>query len=313
MISEIAVCIVTYNHQQYIEQCIESVLAQKTEHKVVLYIGEDCSTDKTRDICIEYQRSFPDKIKLLLHKDNLGLVRNTFEILNKIKQDGIEYIAMLDGDDYWIDELKLQKQIDYLKINKVYGLVHTNISLLYDDKIVDKPRKNVPTGNVFDIISNYPIGNCSVMFKTQLLQYVNGDDFVNNKFLSVDYVMYVIFANYTKFGFIEDTTAVWRRGHDSVSNTNDIQKQIYYLNNDDRMWRYLADLYPERFAYNEKSAEIYIDYRTFNIAFQYKDFGLANKILKKGNLNKRNFIFEVKKMSARNKILFNLWCWLKER
>lgn len=309
----IAVCITTYNHELYIAQCIDSVLSQKIDQPVTLYIGEDCSTDNTRNICIAYHEQYPEKIKLLLQDENLGLVKNTFQILNKIEQDEIKYIAMLDGDDYWVDDYKLQKQFDFLENNPNYGLVHTNISLSVNNKIVNNPRKNIPTGNVFDKISDFSIGNCSVMFRTNLLMHIDSHAFVSNHFMSVDYVMYVIFSKHTKFGFMDDTTAVWRRGHDSVSNTNQMHKQIHYLNNDINMWKYLGSLYPERFAYDVLSAEAYVDYRTFNIAFKYKNFELAHNILKKRNLQKRNLIFELKKISARNKFLFYIWCWLKEK
>jgi len=95
----IAICIVTYNHEQYIAQALDSVLAQKTEVPVKIFIGEDGSTDNTLNICKEYKIKYPDRIELLERKQNLGLVKNTLDIFSRIRRDGYKYIAMLDGDD----------------------------------------------------------------------------------------------------------------------------------------------------------------------------------------------------------------------
>ena len=244
---------------------------------------------------------------------NIGLVRNTIDIFKRIISSKIDYIAMLDGDDYWTDEYKLQKQYDILKEHSDYGFVHTNVALLVNDKIQIKLRKNVPTGDVFDVVDTFSIINCSTFFRTSLLQKIHFDDFISNKFMSLDYAMYAIFSKYTKFEFIEDSTAVWRRGHTSISSTNDMYKQIEYIDNDDKMWKYVDSLFPGRFRYNEE-INGYRDYRIFNIAFQYGNFELANKMSNEPSiLNYHNgIIFEIKKRAARTKILFLFWCWTKK-
>ena len=89
--------------------------------------------------------------------------------------------------------------------------------------------------------------------------------------MSVDFIMYVIFSCYTQFGFLNDHTAVWRRGHDSVSNTNDMEKQIRYVQNDIAMWKYAARLFPDRWTANAQDLEDYLHYRAFAIAFKYGD------------------------------------------
>ncbi|UYZ57362.1 glycosyltransferase family 2 protein [Hymenobacter latericus] len=108
----VSVWLITYNHEKYIRQAIEGVLMQQTNFAVQLVIGEDCSTDGTRAIVQEYKAQYPDRITLYLPERNMGMVpilRPTYALCTG------KYVAMLDGDDYWTDPLKLQKQIDLME------------------------------------------------------------------------------------------------------------------------------------------------------------------------------------------------------
>lgn len=311
--SSIAICLVTYNQEKYIAQAIQSVLMQTVNVPFKLFIGEDLSTDNTLKICREYQQKYPDKIELFASTKNKGLVQNTLDLLKSITDNKYEYIAMLDGDDYWDNSNKLQMQYDFLSKNKQYGLVHTSNSILWDNQILEKQIKNNPLeGYVFDRIENFNIANCTVMFKASLLNYINFDEFNKQGFMSLDYVMYAIFSKYLKFGYLKEYTAVWRRGHSSVSNTNSKEKDIAYIENDINMWRYLGSLFPERFNFTEDTAELWRNFRVFNIAFKYQDYALANRIVKSKSLTHRNSTsFKLKKIAAKNKIFFKLWCSLR--
>lgn len=115
----VSVCMITYNHENYIAQAIEGVLMQQTNFDIELVIGEDCSTDKTRDICMEYASKYHTIIRLLRRKENLGISKNFFNTLNKCTG---KYIAICEGDDYWTDPLKLQKQVDFMEMNPEYSV-----------------------------------------------------------------------------------------------------------------------------------------------------------------------------------------------
>lgn len=308
----IGVCIVTYNQEKYIAQAIDSVLMQvDCGHRVVAYIGNDCSTDKTSEICHQYAEKFPTKIIVVDNETNLGLVGNTMNLLDIMRKDGCNYIAMLDGDDYWCDDHKLQKQMDYMHNHPEYGLVHTCIDLLYPQKHIKDKRLYAQEGDVSAIISNYRIGNCSVVFKTNLLDLIDFEDFQQQGLMSVDYMMYLIFSFYTSFGFLSDHTAVWRRGHDSVSNTNDIEKQIRYIQNDLAAWKYAAKLFPEKFEANEKALNEYLHYKSFMIAFKYGDRkrALKESKLMGGSFRKMN---RLKILVTHSVVLSTLWRWYKK-
>lgn len=107
---KLSVFIVTYNQERYIRQCLESVVAQKVNFDYEVIIGDDCSTDGTGAICDELAAKYP-QIQVYHHPKNKGLLGNWEFVMNHCQGD---YIAILEGDDYWIDEYKLQTQVDYL-------------------------------------------------------------------------------------------------------------------------------------------------------------------------------------------------------
>lgn len=121
----VSVCIQTYNQVHYISQCLDSILMQQTNFEIEILLGEDASQDGTREICIEYAKKFPDKIRLFLHerenniqvnKKNTGLFNSLY---NLYTANG-KYIAYCDGDDYWTDPMKLQQQVSFLEQNPKY-------------------------------------------------------------------------------------------------------------------------------------------------------------------------------------------------
>jgi len=129
----VSIWMLTYNHQDYIQQAIDSVMMQKTSFPYRLYIGEDCSTDNTRNICIKYAEKYPGKISLYLNKEN-NIVKNAQKIYDECFESGAKYIAMLEGDDYWTDPYKLQKQVDFLESKHEFSLCATRYDELDERK-----------------------------------------------------------------------------------------------------------------------------------------------------------------------------------
>jgi len=120
----VSIFVMVYNHGQYLKDCLDSLLEQKTNFNYDIVVGEDCSKDNSREILLNYQKLYPGKFKLLLHTNNIGAVDNqnmTYENCSG------KYIAICEGDDYWIDALKLQKQIDFLEKNPEYSLTFHKI------------------------------------------------------------------------------------------------------------------------------------------------------------------------------------------
>lgn len=102
----------TYNHEKFIRQALDSILKQKVNFNYEIVIGDDASTDNTQKILKEYYKRHPDRIKLLLRKKNIGVTKNFYTVLKHMRG---KYVAYLEGDDYWCDSKKLQKQFDFLE------------------------------------------------------------------------------------------------------------------------------------------------------------------------------------------------------
>jgi glycosyltransferase involved in cell wall biosynthesis len=139
----VSVCIITYNHAPYIAQTLESVLAQKTDFPFEIVIGEDVSLDNTLAICKEYQKQYPHIIRVLETPKNLGVVAN---FIRTAKACEGKYVAVLEGDDYWIDEFKLQKQADALDADDARVMCFTGRKEYYEAtdsyKIYNETRPN---------------------------------------------------------------------------------------------------------------------------------------------------------------------------
>ena len=120
---------ITYNHEPYIRQCLEGFVMQKTNFRFEAIVHDDASTDGTAAIIREYAEKYPDIIKPIYETENQyskrdGSLRRIMDAHTHGK-----YVAMCEGDDYWIDPLKLQKQVDFLEDNPEYGMVHTNFRI----------------------------------------------------------------------------------------------------------------------------------------------------------------------------------------
>jgi glycosyltransferase involved in cell wall biosynthesis len=135
----VSITVSTYQHVHYIQDCLNGILMQKTSFPIEILLGEDESTDGTRDICIDYAEKYPDKIRLFLrdrklsqlYNENGVLITRFNDVWNRLSARG-KYIAWCDGDDYWTDPLKLQKQVEFLENNEEFVLC------FHDSKVIDK-------------------------------------------------------------------------------------------------------------------------------------------------------------------------------
>ncbi len=206
----VSIFILTYNQEQFIAQTIESILMQKAKFNYQLVIGEDCSTDATRIICEEYANQYSQKIKLLpVLEGNIGLIAN---YMRTIKECDGKYIAICDGDDYWIDECKLQKQVGFLDNNPDFSIVYTGVKRLFlnGDCIEKDNLETKSITNFEDLILDNHIPSVTALFKNRQNQDNELPDWILN-FSYGDWPTYLwTIKNGDKIQFLKDVTAVYR-------------------------------------------------------------------------------------------------------
>ena len=184
----VSVGIHTYQHVEYIRECLDGILMQETDFPFEILLGEDASTDGTREICIEYADKHPDKIRLFLHsrENNIhlnGAPSGRFNFMYNLLTAKGKYIAICEGDDYWTDPLKLQKQVDFLEANTEYVLTGTSCKALLKSGAYNNHRsftKHRIVGK-HDLLFSNQFTTCTTVFKNfqevpkNMLQYISGD------------------------------------------------------------------------------------------------------------------------------------------
>jgi|WetSurSiteA1Bulk_404760.scaffolds.fasta_scaffold16970_2 glycosyltransferase involved in cell wall biosynthesis len=215
------IVVVTFNHEKYITKAIDSILEQVCDFNYRIIVGEDFSQDNTRKICEQLATKFPDRFLLLKNNANLGLVRNYKNVLDHCNA---KYIAILEGDDYWIDKLKLQKQVDLLESDNSIGLVHTGSYTLFENGQMKTNHvflpKHMLEGDLFEslLMKSNTISPMTVVFRRELLvKYVDFNYFIINNFKTIDYPLWLAFSIHSKIAYIDKQTAVYRSLKKSVS------------------------------------------------------------------------------------------------
>ncbi|MBQ4588440.1 MAG: glycosyltransferase [Bacteroidaceae bacterium] len=218
----------TYNHEPYIRQCLDGFVMQKTNFRFEAIVHDDASTDGTATIIKEYAEKYPDIIKPIFQKENQYSKHNgsISKIMNEYTHG--KYIALCEGDDYWIDPLKLQKQVDFLETHHDYGICHTAYinTLSYKRS---KPVITTPNDRYLEIIlkGEYKIGTLTTLFRRDLYINLQRHDRTQN-FKLGDSPLWIEFAHCSKIKYINDCTAVYRILNESASHSKNIEKELAF-------------------------------------------------------------------------------------
>ena len=269
----VSVCMITYNHEAYIAQAIESVLMQKTDFPFEIVIGEDCSLDQTRTIVQDYIERYPSRIRAQFPEQNQGMLPNFGATLNSCRG---KYIALLEGDDYWTDPLKLKKQVEYLEKHKDCSMVFHNTAV-YLDGIgltgeVSQPLKLKEKYDLRDLLVENFIPTLSVMVRNGLVETL--PDWYYELPIG-DWPFHILHAMQGLVGYINETMAAYRiHSHGAFSKLDAVQRIKTRLDVLDSLRFHLhLDKYPEyqlglARVYLKLSA-VYSDTDHFKIGKQY--------------------------------------------
>jgi glycosyltransferase involved in cell wall biosynthesis len=211
---------ITYNHEKFVAQAIQSALDQRVNFEYEIVIGEDCSTDETRRIAVDFQRRHPDIIRLLLPERNLGVMKNTVETFRACRG---KYVALLEGDDYWTSPHKLQRQVEFLESHPNCSMAFHNTTKVYEDGSrephdSDPPdRKAIST--IDDLWEENFITTCSAMLNRDLIGDLPGW-FVDLPW--GDWSLFIFAARRRDIGYLSDVMGVHRlHGAGLWSGSND--------------------------------------------------------------------------------------------
>jgi glycosyltransferase involved in cell wall biosynthesis len=207
---KISVCIVTYNHEPYIAACLDGVLAQKLNCEYEVVVGEDCSKDNTLAICEEYAARYPDIIKLLKAPVNMGMMENGVRTVTACTGD---YIAVCEGDDFWTDPNKLQRQFDFLEANPDYSMIAENGLVMNTVLNKDTLFNTIPECDleIDDLLRKRQFPTASVLFRAELVK----DRFTPSTHIG-DTVLWCYLATKGKVRYLPIVSSVYRRGMQGV-------------------------------------------------------------------------------------------------
>ncbi len=230
---------ITYNHFPFIKDALDSFLMQETDFPFEIYVSDDASTDNTPSVLKEYANKYPDKIKIFLHKKNQGVMKNFIELAGRISS---EYVCLCEGDDYWTDPLKLQKQKNFLDNHPDYSLVFHPARILWEDGSHHNriwgpsPEKDYGT---FDqqIWDRNIIPTLSVMYRWRFNKAPLS--LLSHDILPIDWYVHRLHAQVGKIGFLPEIMGVYRK-HSGGIFYHQFNNDSYFINN---FWKIINTLF----------------------------------------------------------------------
>lgn len=225
---KVSVCMITYGHERYIRQAVEGILMQQCDFEVEFIVANDSSPDTTDKVIKDIIESHPQGswIKYIQHDKNLGMMPNFIFAMEQCKG---EYIALCEGDDYWIDPLKLQKQVDFLEANPDYAICFHNVNVLQDEIIKeDTITIKVPeTTTINDLAKGNYIHTCSVVYRNNLFPEL--PKYFKESPVG-DYFLHLLNARYGAIKCLDEVMGVYRVHGTSVwSSKTQKEQELLWL------------------------------------------------------------------------------------
>ncbi len=278
---------ITYNHEPYIRQCLEGFVMQKTNFRFEAIVHDDMSTDNTAYIIREYAEKYPDIIKPIYETENQYSKHDgsLWKIMNENTHG--KFVALCEGDDYWTDPLKLQKQVDFMDEHLECGLVYAKVN------IYDQDKKSIigewgEEGDFDKMLFNASfIPTLSVLFRKELYSKYLEIVRIDKSWLLGDVPLWLFFMKYSEVKFISNIVGVYRKLSESASHSNDFYIRTNFINSGFNIRRYFAEKYEkEKISKVEKTKILNL----LNISF------VDNRKLKQKLLSEMYYykIFDIK-------------------
>ena len=276
----VSVVMTSYNREKYIGQAIDSILSQECEFPFEIIIGDDCSTDGSRDLLAAYKEKFPEIFVFNFHETNQGFGANWASTCKLARG---KYIAFLDDDDYWCDNGRMQQMVDVMDADENVGLVYTN-RYIYEVETGVKRTADVflPEGaNMVGYMTSkgFPIFFSATMLRKSLMdQYVNLDDYIRLKFPIQDWPTAMMLAPHCKFKYIEKPSVMYRYYQGSMSKPQGYDQIIKKYSAEKMMYKYIMEKLGMPF--DEKGYDDYVNHLLMSLAYKRGDYREAKKFAK---------------------------------
>lgn len=263
-------CLV-YNHEPYLRQCLDGFVMQKTNFAFEVIVHDDASIDNSVEIIREYAEKYPDIIKPIYEKENQyskndGSIQ---KIMKKAIHPCVKYIAICEGDDYWIDSYKLQKQIDFLERNQEYSLVYTSAMIFNQEtSCFEKSILGSGYNKQSDIFINNRIPTLTTIFRKDIFEKYTQE--IQLRWKMGDYPLWIFISQNAKIHFMNEITAVYRLLRNSASSRSSYEKRKSFIMSSCEMRKYMA----KYFNYNIHDIELINNRELFDLAYNnaiYKD------------------------------------------
>jgi len=268
----VSVVMTSYNRGHFIGQAIDSVLSQECSFPIEIIIGDDCSTDNSRELLADYKAKYPEIIVLNLQKTNQGFGRNW---ASTVKLARGKYVAFLDDDDYWCDNHRLFEMVDYLESHVRCGLVYTN-RWIYDvdnDRMWlsdDRLPENYDKLEYLDSIGFPIIFSTTIIRKSLIDEHVNLDDYIRLDIPIQDWPTAMLIAPYCDFHYIEKPTVVYRHYQGSMSKPQEYERIIIKYSKEKIMNRYVHKQLG--LPFDEQGWDSYVNHLLMGLAYKKGDF-----------------------------------------
>ena len=247
----VSVAVITYNQVSYIAQAIEYILQQETGFPFELVIGEDCSTDGTREKVEEFQQKYPDMIRIVTSERNVGITRNYYRTEKACRG---KYIAYCEGDDFWHNPCKIEKQVGLLESHPECGLVCSDYDLhrVVSGKRIECVNRHLGRGEspnltFHDVMEGRSgILTCTVVVRRDVLEQVVDSDpalYQNEALSIVDTQRWAEISHLTKVFYIDESLATHNLLEESVSQSKNKAKRLRYDIAGTEVMLYLCDKY----------------------------------------------------------------------
>lgn len=268
---KISVIVTTFNHEKYIAQCLESIRCQTGDFQMEVIIGDDSSTDHTRAIAQRFQEEYPETFSILPALPNLGITKNLKRCLDACSG---YYVAICEGDDYWTDSSKLQKQMTLLESQPNYSMCFNAILIYFEESSRFEPYRDQLLLNkdfltTEELIEQNYIGNFSCcMYRTEVVRKLPDQLF---EIFTVDWMFNICCSQFGKIGFIRDRMSVYRKHASGAWAGKSELESLYQI-------LPLIEMYNEFFSYK---------YDPYFKTYKAKVTHLINNIQKNGKSNQR--------------------------